>query len=135
MLKTNERLVNISNEGKNYYIYFTSELQYDENIFGKPIQSEVFYYLDENFNKFILNVSKEDAKQYSEIMKKNAEQYGRQVFVGSHSPEIEDIHGDYVPHTNPNVVGIWEKANKEEIEKYQKILAKQNSEKLEVKLA
>ena len=129
-----ERIISITNEGKTYFIYFTGELQYDENIFGKPIQSEVFYYLDEDFNKLVLNISKEDAEHYVGIMQKNAELYGRELFVGSHSPEIEDVHGDYVPNTNPNTVGIWRVSTREEKSNYIRILQKQSEERMYLKL-
>lgn len=130
----NSRLVPISNEDKNYFIYFTPETHADENNRGHLIEAETFYYLDEEFNKFVMNVSKVNSKHFASVIAKQAAAKGREIFVGAHSPEIVDVHGDYVPNTNPKTVGIWEKASKEELERYKTILARQNERKASVRL-
>ena len=130
-MKTKERIISIANEGNQYFIYFEGTTHYDEDNFGRPIERENVEYLDENFNKWIINVGKDSIDLFLNKFKSD----GLDVFVGTHSPETEDVHGNNVPNTNPNTVGIWEKAKKEDLTKYQRILAKQNKERQTIKLA
>ena len=130
-MNSRERLISIANEGKQYFIYFEGTTHYDEDRFGRPIESENFTYLDENFNKWILNIDKNNTEEYIKRFKSD----GLDVFVGTHSPETENMYGEYVPNTNPDTVGIWKKATKEDLTKYQRILAKQNKERQSIKLA
>lgn len=130
-MNSRERLISIANEGKQYFIYFEGTTHYDEDRFGRPIESENFTYLDENFSKWILNIDKNNTEEYIKRFKSD----GLDVFVGAHSPETENMYGEYVPNTNPDTVGIWKKATKEDLTKYQRILAKQNKERQSIKLA
>ena len=130
-MKSKERIISIANEGKQYFIYFEGTTHYDEDRFGRPIESENFTYLDSDFNKWILNINKDEADTFLNHFKSK----GVDAFIGTHSPETENVYGEYVPNTNPDTVGIWEKAKKEDLSKYQRILAKQNKERQYIKLA
>ncbi len=130
-MKTKERIISIANEGKQYFIYFEGTTHYDEDRFGRAIEAENFLYLDENFNKWIRNIDKDESDRYLSFYKAN----NFDAFIGAHSPETENIHGDYVPNTNPNTVGIWTKPTKEELIKYHRVLEKQNKERQYIKLA
>lgn len=131
---SNERLLPIDNEGKQYYIHFTSKIHGDENYRGKFIEALTFEYLDENFNKFIINVSKDSAEHYSNVIGEKAKENGREVFIGAHSPEIEDVNGDYVPNIDSNTVGIWEKATPTEIAFYKSMIDRQNEKQRAIRL-
>lgn len=120
-----ERIISISNEDKQFYIYFTGDTSYDEDEFGRPVEKEKVEYLDENFNKFIMNGSKNlIVDQYA-----RATSRGFNVLIGPHSPEIETIEGKFVPNTDTKTIGLWEKATKEDLFKYQNILIRQNAER------
>lgn len=116
---------------KKYYIYYPGSTHYDEDKFGNPVYVPDFYYLDENFNKFIGNRSVETADKYAEELTK----HGKDVFVGPCSPEIEDENGEFIPYSNPNVKGIWKRSTNVEIEIYKEILKKQQEENKTRKLA
>ena len=126
-----ERIISIANEGKQYFIYFEGTTHYDEDRFGRPIESENFKYLDENLNKWILNINKNEADRFLNHFKSK----GVDAFIGTHSPETENAYGEYVPNNNPDTVGIWEKASKDDLRHYQNLLAKQNKERQYTKLA
>lgn len=126
-----ERIISIANEGKQYFIYFEGTTHYDEDRFGRPIESENFKYLDENLNKWILNIDKNEADRFLNYFKSK----GVDAFIGTHSPETENVYGEYVPNNNPDTVGIWEKASKDDLRHYQNLLAKQNKERQYTKLA
>lgn len=142
MEKNNKRIVSIKNENKDFLIYFNGTNCYDENFYGMKSEREVIAYLDENLNTFVLNVDKRDAKEklYSFLEK------GYPVFIGPHSPEVEDIkevklpNGKkimqevMVPNTNPNTVGIWRVSTREEKSNYIRILQKQSEERMYLKL-
>ena len=135
--KLNERLVPIANEGKQYFLYYTGNIYGDEDANGKLIEKEEVIYLDENFNKFMMNVKKDKAGAVAVSGRK----IGYDAFVGPHSPEIEtirEVQGPngkkvfkevYVPNTDKTTAGIWEKASKDELLKYHRILEKQNNER------
>lgn len=131
---SSERLVAIDNEGKQYYIHFASKLHVDENRRGELIEVETFDYLDENFNRFIINISNDRVEHFAKVIGEKAKEQGREIFVGAHSPEIEDVNGDYVPNTDPNTVGIWEKATNAELVHFQSMLNSQNRMKKSIKL-
>lgn len=136
MLKNNERLISITGaDGKNYFIYFTGTTHYDEDNFGRPVERENFQYLDENFNRWIFDGKREDIGRHYSVIDKMARQKGRTVFVGPHAPETETVDGDYVPNENDTTLGIWEKAEREEILKFKSLLIKQNKERQAIKLA
>ena len=130
-MKSKERIISIANEGKQYFIYFEGTTHYDEDRFGRPIEAENFTYLDSNFNKWILNIDKDESNRFLDYFKSK----GVDAFIGAHSPETETVDGEYVPNTNPNTVGIWIKPTKEELTKYHKVLEKQNKERQYIKLA
>ena len=137
MEKNNKRIVNIYNEDKEFFIYFNGTNHYDENYYGKVIDKEATAYLDENLNTFVLNVDKKHANQkLFELLEK-----GYPVFVGPHSPEIEEIRETELPNgkkvmqevkvlnTDPNTVGIWRVSTREEKSNYVRLLEKQAKER------
>lgn len=128
--KLNERIIPISNEGNQFFIYFTGNTIGDESPKGEPIEKEELVYLDDNLNKFVCNINKDWAGKYAS----DARKMGINAFVGPHSPEIETVDGKYVPNKDSNCVGIWEKATKDELIKYHKILEKQNKERFYTRL-
>ena len=117
-------------EGEKFYIYRPGSTHYDENHFGNPVYKLDSYYLDQEFNKFIGNRNKNDIQKYASELK----EAGKDVVIGPHSPEIEDQYGDFIPNENPNTLGIWERATEKDLEKYRKIIQKQQQEKVQKKL-
>ena len=125
-----ERIIPISNEGEEFYIYFTGTTHYDENSKGEKVEREDFYYLDEHFNRFIMNGSR------SSIMEEHVISTfkGCDVIMGSHSPEIETVDGKYIPNTNKDTWGLWKKATRSDLYKYHDILNKQSRERKNIKI-
>lgn len=130
-MENKERLISIFNEDKQFYIYFKGTTHYDEDNFGRPIERENFDYLDENFNRFILNGSFDTVREFriTELKKGNT-----RLFIGPKSPETENADGKYVPNTRPDLYGLWEKASKEDLLKYQRILEQQNKERMQTRV-
>lgn len=118
-----EKLIPISSvDNKKYYLFRPGTTHYDENCFGNPTFVYDFYYLDENFNKHVADRNKDDIEVYaSELIKK-----GLDVVIGPHAPEVEDKHGDFVPNTNPNTLGIWQRPSVKQLEEYKDILSEQS---------
>ena len=124
--KNNERIIPISNEGKQFFIYFTGNTYVDEDIKGNKIEREEVFYLDEDLNKFVMNGNR--------YMIKNKYIHEKlsgpcNLVLGPHSPEIETYTGKYVPNTESHTIGLWEKPSFEELMKYHRILEKQNEER------
>jgi len=130
-MENKERLISISNEGRQFYIHFFGTTHYDEDQYGRPIERENFEYLDDHFNKFVLNGDPDTMKEFQS---KIAERTGKWCFVGPHSPEIETVDGKYVPNTKSNTYGLWEKASKEDLKNYYRILEQQNKERMHSRL-
>lgn len=116
-------------DGKKYYIYVPGTTHYDEDRFGNPKYVYDMYYLDSKFNKFIMQTDKDDIEKFADKYKKA----GNDVFVGPHAPETEDINGDYVPFTNPNLRGIWERPTKEQLLTYKEIIKRDREEEKNIK--
>lgn len=108
-------------DNKDYYIYMPGTTHYDEDRFGNPIYVKDYYYLDEKFNKFIMQCDKSNVEEFVTKLKET----GRNVVVGEHAPLKETRHGDFVLYTNPNIKGIWERPTKEQLLNYKKILEEQ----------
>ena len=119
-----------SMDEKEYYIYIPGTTHYDEDRFGNPIYVKDYYYLDCNFNKFVMQCDSNSAKDFADKLIKS----GKDVIIGSCAPFTETKHGDIVPYSNPNIKGIWEKPTVDQLTKYRTIL---NAAKktLEMKLA
>lgn len=108
-------------EEKEYYIYIPGTTHYDEDRFGNPIYVKDYYYLDDKFNKFIGQFSKENAKEYADRLIDE----GRDVLVGDHAPLIETRYGTFEQFSNPEIKGIWERPSEEQLLKYKDIIANQ----------
>ena len=61
-MENKQRIISITNDGKQFFIYFDGTTHYDEDQYGRPVERENFEYLDENFNKFVLNGDFETTK-------------------------------------------------------------------------
>lgn len=134
-MNLNERIISIANEGNQFFIYFPGILSYDETR-GKFDPREMPTYLDENFNTFCREVGKD----YADSMVEKLLSEGKPVFKGPHCPEKilynPETEEEYmVPNTDSSTVGIWRLSTKEELAKYQRVLAKQNAERTSIKLA
>ena len=125
-MKKNARIISISNEGKDFFIYFTGETYLDEDRYGRRIEREIVHYLDEDFNRFVMNGSRPFIlKKYIHDKLSGPCNY----VLGPHSPEIENKDGVLVPNTSSYTIGLWEKPSMHELNKYREILAKQIEEK------
>lgn len=132
----NKELYPIMNEiysldEKKFYIFIPGSEHLDQNYVGRNVFVKDFYYLDENFNKFIGNRRTDMVESEA----KRLEELGFDVFVGPCSPEIEDENGDFVPNESKDTKGIWQKATKEELAKYRSIIKAQSEAKKTKKLA
>lgn len=116
-------------DSKKYYIYMPGTTHYDEDRFGNPMYAYDMYYLDSKFNKFIMQYDEDGIEEFVNKFK----DAGKDVFVGPHAPETEDVNGDYVPFKNPKLKGIWERPTKEELDTYKAIIKGDREEEKKVK--
>lgn len=130
-MENKQRIISITNDGKQFFIYFDGTTHYDEDQYGRPVERENFEYLDENFNKFVLNGDFETIRKFQGklFMETN-----RWHFAGPASPEIETADGKYVPNTDSSLIGLWALASEEELLKYRRILEQQNRERMHSRL-
>ena len=152
-----ERIIPITNNGKEYYIYFTGTTKV-VTVNGKKKEREVFQYLDRNFNRLLtrddfsnlpkdlerlfpsrpsetnnfINVPFSESKGLLEAAKAE----GFSAFVGDHQPEIYNPNEDtYEPFDGCTCrVGIWKRATRAEMEKYDKMLERQKKQQEAIKL-
>ena len=113
---------------KVYYIYMPGTTHYDEDKFGNPRYVYDYEYLDENFNRFVMQTTKDHAEEVADKLRKT----GRDVIVGPHTPEKEDKNGDYVPYSDSRIAGIWERPTKEQLDTYTEIV-KRDIKEIELK--
>lgn len=113
---------------KVFYQYEPGTVHLDENCVGRMIFVKDFVYLDENYNKCIMTLSKDNIEEW--VTKYTKE--GRNVFAGPHAPQRETQYGDYEPYLDPNKMSIWERPTKEELEKYKRIIERQKEEAKQV---
>ena len=130
--RTKERIIPISNEGNQFFIYYTGKTYMDEDIKGNKIEREEVFYLDENLNKFVMNGNKYMIRE-KYIHEKLSGPCN--LVLGPHSPEIETYTGKYVPNTDSYTIGLWEKPSFEELMRYHRILEKQNEERVHTRLS
>ena len=113
-------------EEKEYYIYIPGTTHYDEDRFGNPVFVKDYYYLDEEFNRLVMQCDISNVNEFADKFLSD----GKDVVVGSCAPFYETRHGDFTPYSNPNVKGIWERPTKEQLLKYRTILDGQKENKV-----
>ena len=125
-----ERIVELENDGKQFYAYYDGKSFYDEDESGKEINGEGPTFLDDDFNIHYMDVSKDRAKEIkTDLLIK-----GKPAIIGPHSPvklvyDKADKREIYVPNDDPNTVGIWFLTSIDEKCEYQELLDYQKKNK------
>ena len=133
--ETNERIEEIENDGKAFYMYYPGTTFADEDEDGNSIDAENYAFLDEEFNVFFENVKISNAQE-----RKNAlREQGIDVIIGSRSPLIQvydpmDKRECLLPNADTTKVGLWRRPTIQDAAHYKELLTKKNNKTLGVSL-
>lgn len=130
-----ERIEEIENDGKAFYMYYDGTVRGDEDGFGHKIYEENYKFLDEEFNVFLENVKISNAQE-----RKNAlREQGIDVIIGPRSPLIQaydpmDKRECLLPNADTTKVGLWRRPTIQDAAHYKELLTKKKNKTLGVSL-
>jgi hypothetical protein len=133
--EANERIEEIENDGKAFYMYYPGTTFADEDDEGNSIDAENYDFLDDEFNVFLENVKISNAQE-----RKNAlREQGIDVIIGSRSPLIQaydpmDKRECLLPNADTTKVGLWRRPTIQDAAHYKELLTKKKNKTLGVSL-